>query len=227
MWPGVCSATHSRPAEPHDVGLSRPDRRLGSAHPLRRFGICAFRSRAPRPPHGVPSAQQRVAEGSPRSGSRRQPVGDRARSSMSSRSASSRVEPVAERRWVTMSAPVSSMQEPGAAEVVGVGVGDDHRVHRAQRHAGAAAVVAELLPRLRTGETGVDDSHAALVLEDVAVHVAEAGHARSAAESAGRRSDLGDAVGRRELLLLRWSGRGSHRVRRARRLCGRIGTRGE
>ena len=90
---------------------------------------------------------------------------------------------------------------PGAAEVVGVGVGDDDRVDVLGLVAGPLQPVDERPPRLRARHAGIDDGDAALVLEEVAVHVAEARqHDRQLrAQDAGRH--LGDLGGGRLRLL--------------------------
>ena len=60
------------------------------------------------------------------------------------------------------------------AEVVGVRVGDDDGVDVLGLVARSLQPVDEGAPRLRAGHARVDDGDAALVLEEVAVHVAEA-----------------------------------------------------
>ena len=60
----------------------------------------------------------------------------------------------------------------------------------------------ERLPRLRTGQAGVDDGEAAVVEEAVHVHVPEARHPDRQLHPDHARRDLGDLVGRGLLLLL-------------------------
>ena len=97
----------------------------------------------------------------------------------------------------------------GATEVIGVAVCDDHRVHPADRDAGGGEAGAQLLERRPAGQTGVDERDAALVGDDVAVDVAEAGHVdrQLAAQHTGRHlGDLRDSV-----LLLLATGAVGHR----------------
>ena len=90
----------------------------------------------------------------------------------------------------------------GAAEVVGVRVGDDDGVDVAQLEPGGLQPGLERLPGLRTGETGIDDGEAALVEEAVRVHVAEAGHPDRELHAQDAWRDLDDLLARRLLLLL-------------------------
>ena len=64
----------------------------------------------------------------------------------------------------------------GAAEVVGVRVGDDDRVDVVDGEPGAPEAVDEVVPRFRAREAGIDDGDAPFVLQHVAVHVAEPRH---------------------------------------------------
>ncbi len=64
----------------------------------------------------------------------------------------------------------------GPAEVVRVAVRDDDGVHPLERDAGAGEALDELGEGATTGQARVDDRHAPLVLQDVAVDVTEAGH---------------------------------------------------
>ena len=105
--------------------------------------------------------------------------------------------------WVRMSAPVSSAQPGGAAEVVGVAVGDHHGVDPRQRHVGPRQPVEQAVPRLRSGQPGVDDGEAALVLERVAVDVTESGEHDRQLHPQDAGCDLGDLLGGGLLLLLR------------------------
>ena len=90
----------------------------------------------------------------------------------------------------------------GAAEVVGVAVGDDDGVHPAQRDAGARpAARSSVFSVRRPGSPGSTMADAALVLEHVAVDVAEAGHVDRQLGPQHARGDLGD-LARRPLLLL-------------------------
>ena len=99
----------------------------------------------------------------------------------------------------------------GPAEVVGVAVGDDHRVHAWQRDAGAAETLDELLERAPAGQTGVDDGHAALVLEDVAVDVTQSRHVDRQLRPQHARRHLGD-LGGGGLLLLATGAIGHHAI---------------
>ncbi len=89
----------------------------------------------------------------------------------------------------------------GAAEVVGVRVGDDDRVDVVDGEAGAPETVDEMVPRLGAGEAGIDDGDAPLVLQHVAVHVAEPRHVDGQLGPHDSGGDLAD-LGRRLLLLL-------------------------
>ena len=60
-------------------------------------------------------------------------------------------------------------------EVIGMGVGHDHRVDSGERKPRAAEPGDERLPRFRPGQAGIDDGQPALVFQEVAVDVPEAG----------------------------------------------------
>ena len=66
-------------------------------------------------------------------------------------------------------------QGGGLAEVVGMGVGDDHRVDPLDGVAGSRQPLLQRLPGGTAGETRVDQGQSVAVLDDVAVHVAESG----------------------------------------------------
>ena len=102
------------------------------------------------------------------------------------------IEPRAEAAMRDHLGAVGVAHPTRAAEVVGVRVGDDHRVHVLGLVARPLEPVDEGSPRLWPGHPRVDDRHAPLVLEEVAVHVAEAReHDRELRpQDAGR--DLGD-----------------------------------
>ncbi len=69
-----------------------------------------------------------------------------------------------------------SLERAGLPEVVGVAVGHDHRVHPLDRIAGRSQRLVEGLPRPGAWQTGIDERDAPCVLHGVAIHVAEAGH---------------------------------------------------
>ena len=93
-------------------------------------------------------------------------------------------------------------QQAGGAEVVGVRVGDEHGVDPRHRDAGRLEAGAEGVPAGLARQTGVDEGDAVAVLQEVGVHVAEAGQVdgQLQAQDAGRH--LRDLVGGGLLLLL-------------------------
>ena len=96
-------------------------------------------------------------------------------------------------RWATTSAVVFDLEPAGAAEVVGVGVGDEHRVDAFRRHADRVQLARSDRRGNRVREAGIDEGHAALVLEHVAVHVAEPGNGDRDLDATDPGSDLVDA----------------------------------
>jgi hypothetical protein len=86
-----------------------------------------------------------------------------------------RVEPRAEAAVGDDLGAVGVAHAAGAPEVVGVRVRDDDGVDVLGLVAGPLEPVDEGPPRLRPGHAGIDDGDAALVLEEVAVHMSEAG----------------------------------------------------
>ena len=93
-----------------------------------------------------------------------------------------------------------------AAEVVGVRVRDDDGVHVLELVARGLEPLLQRLPRLRTGQAGVDHGEPAVVDEAVHVHVTEAGHPDRQLHAQHARRDLGDLFRRRLLLLARRPG---------------------
>ena len=91
---------------------------------------------------------------------------------------------------------------PGRAEVVGMTVRHDHRVHATHRDARRREARLERATRGAAGEAGIDDRRTALVLEHVAVDVTEAGHVDRQLGAQDPGSDLGDSLTGRLLLLL-------------------------
>ena len=104
--------------------------------------------------------------------------------------------------WVTIGAPALLREPARATEVVGVRVRDDHGVHVAQAEAGVGEALLQRLPRLRSGQTRVDDRDALGVDEPVHVHVAETRHPDRELHPQHARRDLGDLLRRRILLRL-------------------------
>ncbi len=64
----------------------------------------------------------------------------------------------------------------GAAEVVGVRMGDDRGVDPPQRDTGGVESHHQRRPRLGPGKAGVDERETVAVFEGVGVDVAESGH---------------------------------------------------
>ena len=95
-----------------------------------------------------------------------------------------------------------NFEAAGTTEVVGVRVGDEHRVDRFDRVSGTLQSGGELLVGVGARQARVDQRDAACILEHIAVHVPEPGqHDRQLdAHDPGR--DLGRFVIGGELLLL-------------------------
>ena len=100
-----------------------------------------------------------------------------------------------------MSAPALVLQSHGTAEMIGMGVGDHHRVDVIDGPASTSEAVDQMVPRFLTGKAGIDDGDPPFVLEDVAVDVSQPGHVDRELRSNDPGGHLDD-VGRRLLLLL-------------------------
>jgi hypothetical protein len=104
-------------------------------------------------------------------------------------------------------------QAARTAVVVRMAVRGDHRVNAAQRHPGPFEARHQRVPRRVTGHPRVDEGDAPLVLEQVAVDVAESRHLDRELQAQHPGGDLGDRLLRWLLLLARRSGLRSHRIR--------------
>ena len=206
VWPGVCTATHSRPASVIDLGVVEP----AASGVGVRMNRCAATLRS----SCILSRTAAAAAGGAVAAPRRRPV-PRSDAGASSASSSALVVRASARRsrrgrtrcgsvrGVTTSAPASSREPPGAAEVVGVRVGDDDRVDVACSSEPGAARGGRRAPsttagpagpgrrgRRRARPRGRSSSRGRARAADRELHAQDA------------RRDLGDLVGRRLLLLL-------------------------
>ena len=121
-------------------------------------------------------------------------------------------------RFVGQDVGAGDLSQLGAAtEVVGVGVGDDDRVHSLDRNLGLLQPGHERVPRLGAGESGVDEGDTVTVDEGIAVDVTEAGQRDRQLHPQDAIRDLRDLLGRGLLFLLRVGG-GAHALQ-ARRKC--------
>ena len=192
VWPGVCTTTHSRPAERDDLGVVDPH---ASAAASRTSGCHQRLAHAVLEPPcgGGRGSGTPTASPAPRRATRR---GVRRASSSSASSSVGRVPPRAEGLVGDESAPASSPHRPAppkwsGCEWVTTTVWTRLQPGRRPRRAGRRAP-----STTRPGQAGVDDGDAALVLEGVAVDVAEAGHVDRQLHAQHARRDLGDLVGR-------------------------------
>ena len=94
-------------------------------------------------------------------------------------------------------------QPGGTAEVVGMAVRDDDRVDPRHRDRRPAQPVEQPVPGVLAGQARVDDGEAPIVLERVAVDVAESRELDRQLHPHDARRDLGDLLAGRLLLLLR------------------------
>ena len=101
-----------------------------------------------------------------------------------------------------------------AAEVIRVGMRDDHRVDVLRREARLLQPVLDRAPGVGAGQAGIDDGRAALVDQRVHVHVAESGHPDRELHAQHAGSDLGDLALRGFLLLSARPGHGRRKVRK-------------
>ncbi len=187
---GVAGRVHRHPlatGERDDLGVLDAPR-----GPWRREEVVVAHLLEPRPPIGV----GHVLLASPRSGA----PGVR-RGVFERRLVLRRVPPGAERLVRDQLGPDLGPHPSGAAEVVGMRVGDDHGVHPLQPGARPVEPIDEVPPRLLARKARVDDRDAPLVLEGVAVDVAEARHVDRQLHAQHARRDLGDLGGGVFLLL--------------------------
>jgi hypothetical protein len=105
--------------------------------------------------------------------------------------------------------PGLGRQPAGAAEVVGVRVGDDHGMDPLDRDAGLGQALPERLPRGRAGETGIDERGTPAVEQGVGVDVAEPGQGDRQLHAEDARAHLGHLGGGGLLFLL---SRSAHRT---------------
>ena len=193
MWPGVCRRGPLAPGEPDGGGVVHPHGRRGGAE---QPGEPA------RTAHEHPAAErERVRISAPR---RRIPRAMAAELGRLFDIDVGRVGDVPQQAELPVGDDIGAAlaaHPPGPAEVVGMTVGDDHRVHAAHGEPRRGQAPAELAEHAATGESGVDDRRPAFVLQDIAVDVPEAGHVDRQLTAQHPRGDLGDLVGGRLLLL--------------------------
>ena len=212
VWPGVCTAIHSR--SPRVRVWASSTRTVGRGMPANRGTIRAITYHARRrgdificsPPHGGGSnGLLGRTSGDP------SPVGGGGCGILGVEVA--RVETVPEHLETTVGDDVGTglaAHVRRAAVVVRVRVGHHHGVHAAHRDAGGAQPRHDRPARGAAGQPRVDQRDAAAVLDHVAVGVAEAGHVdrQLTAQHARRHLDHVDAGVL--LLLARWPRRAVH-----------------
>ena len=237
VWPGVCSDTHSRPAS--SITSASSTRWVGAGvfmKPLAMRRMTFIRARrfhggrgpTPSTRHGTGWPQGLPLRGCGRAGAVESPwslswswlvvvvrVGLRVRvghgGELGGLLVLRRVEPGPEAAVRHDAGAVLLAEPPGAAEVVGVRVGDDDRVDVRRLVVRLLQPLHQGPPGLRAREPRVDDGDAALVLQEVAVHVAEAGQEDRQLRPEDVRGHLGDLGGGRLLFLAaRARGRGGH-----------------
>ena len=99
---------------------------------------------------------------------------------------------------------VLAMESPGGAEMIRVAVGDDDGMDALGRKLCLSQARHQCLPVGGAGQSRIDECRAAVVIEDVAVDVAETRHRHRQLQAPHVRSELGDlAVGRHLLLASR------------------------
>ena len=193
MWPGRVQRGPLAPGEPDGRGVVHPHGRRGGAEQP---------GKATRASHEHPPAErERIPVAAPRRWIPRTVAAELGRLfDVDVR----RIGDVPQQPELAVGDDVRAALPPhpaGPAEVVGMAVGDDHRVHPAHGDPGGRQPPAELAEHAATGEPGVDDRRPAFVLEDIAVDVPEAGHVDRQLTAQHPGGDLGDVVGRRLLLL--------------------------
>ncbi len=90
----------------------------------------------------------------------------------------------------------------GAAEVVGVRVGDDDGVYVGHLEPGSLQAFLDRAPRRGTGHADVDDGEAVVVEQAVHVHVPQAGHGDGQLHLEDAVAEVGNFLARRDLLAL-------------------------